>query len=51
MHNFDGGDADGVWARNVWSGDNVLGGLGFVWPLVWEERPWMRWFGGQQRLN
>ena len=51
MHNFDGVDADGVWARSLWSGENVLGGLGFVWPLVCEERPWRRWFRGRQRLN
>ena len=51
VHNIDGVNNDGVCTHSLWSGENVLGGVGFVWPLVWEEWPWRRWFRGQQRRN
>jgi hypothetical protein len=44
-HNINGVDDDGVWAHR--SGEYVSGGVMFIWPLVWEEWPWRRWFGGR----
>jgi hypothetical protein len=37
IHNIDGVNDDGVCAHSSWSQENVFSGVGFVWPLVWEE--------------